>query len=794
MNMNQPQLPAPQTEMTPSPARGYPGYPGSGGYGYNCIDDPGGGGLIDYWRILHRQKGTLILIALLGLLAGVLLTLSQTPIYQARTALEIQDLNQDFLNIKQVNPVFEGGSTYADFTDIQTQIALLQSPSLIQRVLGKLKTRASSNTISAAQPAVPAGRSDLQFDTSRIAAWRRTFNLLAPKAADDFDISHAASNLKVRVIGETRVIEALYNSVDPRFAADFANTLAKEFIDSNVEARWKTSERTGEWLSRQLEEMRIKLERSDDTLQSYARRAGLMFTSDKANISEEKLRQLQEELSRAQGERIAKQSRWELSRTSPPETLPAVLPDSSLRSLQDQLTELRRERAELITTYTEKHSKVQRVEAQIAPLEAALVTERAAIIDRLRNDYDAALRREKLLDSEYENQAHLVTDQSEKSIQYNILKREVDTNRQLYDAMLQRVKESSIASAMRASNIRIVDAAEPPKLPYKPRLAVNTVLGLLSGLFGGAVFILIRERTDHSLQQPGETRVWLSLPELGVIPCAKDDLRLLAPLPAKQEPKRSRQTISLIEAPIDASTPYDGPLPSDVNVAWQKKSSPVAESFRAVLTSILFSRENGNHPKVLVLTSASPMEGKTTAVSNLGIAFAAINRKVLIIDADLRKPRVHEIFNLPNDQGLGTLLLDDRLADDAVNAVVQKSSVSGLFVLSSGPAVKSAPNLLYSAKLPELLAKFRSEFDIVIIDTPPMLQMPDARVVGRAADAVILVMRAGRTSRDSALAAHQRFEEDGTRVLGTILNDWDPRQAPVAYKGYYSASPSLSRF
>ena len=241
----------------------------------------------------------------------------------------------------------------------------------------------------------------------------------------------AARSLKVRAEGQTRVVEVSYDSTDPRFAADFVNTLAQEFIESNVEARWKMSERTGEWLSRQLDDMRIKLERSEDSWQSYARSTGLMFTSEKTNVSEEKLRQLQEELSKAQADRITSQSRWEITKTSPPDALPDVLNDSSLRSLQEKLTELRRQQAQLITIYTEKHSKVKQVEAQIAPLEAALQKERSAIIDRLRNDYDAALRREKLLTADYASQSRSVSDQDEKSIQYNILKREADSNRQL---------------------------------------------------------------------------------------------------------------------------------------------------------------------------------------------------------------------------------------------------------------------------------------------------------------------------------------------------------------------------
>jgi receptor protein-tyrosine kinase len=219
-------------------------------------------------------------------------------------------------------------------------------------------------------------------------------------------------------------------------------------------------------------------------------------------------------------------------------------------------------------------------------------------------------------------------------------------------------------------------------------------------------------------------------------------------------------------------------------VTWQHKHTLIAESFRSLLTSILFSGKNGDRPRVLVLTSASPMEGKTTVASNLGIALAEIKRKVLIIDGDLRKPRMHEIFDLPNERGLKSLLYEHPLTADGLYQVVQETSIPGLFVLPSGTATENAANLLYSENLPLLLAKFKRDFDMVIIDTPPMLQMPDARIVGRRADAVILVTRAGHTTRDLALAANQRFAEDKTRVLGTILNDWDPNKTSHAEYGY----------
>src|ERR1035438_4600694 len=439
----------------------------------DAMNDSAQGGLLDYWRILRRRKGTVILAAFFGILIGVLVTLPQTPVYQARASLEIQDINQNFMNSKDMSPVNDTGS-YAALTDIQTQIKILQSETLIERTVQKLR---------AVKPA------DLQSETGRIPSWRKALNLPAPTVVDERESSlrAAANNLKVRAAGQTRVIELMFDSTNPKLAADFLNTLTNDYIDQNIEVRWQMSQRPADWLGRQLDEMRIKLERSEDALQAYARQAGLLFTGEKENVSEEKLRQLQTSLSAAQADRVARQSKWEIARAADAETLPDVLNDPSLREYQGKLADLRRQYAELVATYKPEYGKVKRVNAQITEITATLERERKSILERIRHEFDESSRRESLLALDYKTQAALVTADGEKSIQYNILKREVDSNRQLYEAMLQKVKESSIASAMRASNARVVDAAQLPRLPYKPSLRTNAAMGLLAGLFLGVM-------------------------------------------------------------------------------------------------------------------------------------------------------------------------------------------------------------------------------------------------------------------------------------------------------------------
>jgi capsular exopolysaccharide synthesis family protein len=750
----------------------YPGYPSRGDLAPRGSDYLRQGGpedirsysvaapgtLPEYYQILRRHKWTVILIAMAGALAGIFTTLFQTPVYEARILMEIQDLNDNFMNLKQVSPVSEGGG-WGGQSDIQTQIKILQSENLIKRAMAKVKENGASDRMTS--------------ETGLTATLRRVLHLPAPAWSD----TPSLVDLKVRVLGQTRIIETLCDSTHPSFAAGFLNTLAQEYTESNMEARWNTSQRTAQWLTRQLEEMRRKLEHSENDLQNYARRSGLMFMAEKNNVSDEKLRQLQQELSRAQADRIATQSRYEMTSTSQPDALPEVLNDTLLRALQDKLTDLRRQRADLITIYMEKSDRVRRIDAQIAPEEAELQRQRAAIIDRIHNEYVAALRREQILANDYGNQSRLVTDQAEKSVQYNILKREVDSNRQLYEAMLQRVQETSIASAMRASNVRVIDPAEPPQVPYKPSLKVNAALGLLTGFMLAAGLVFVRERMDLSLRAPGEARSWLNLPELGVIPTVKGGKRM-----AIGRPQRS-MVASASSHPLQNG---NGPtaLPGEMElITWNRRPSLIADSFRAILTSILFSGENGSYPRVLLVTSAGPGEGKTTIVSNLAIVLAQLRRRVLIIDGDLRKPRMHQVFAIPNERGLSSILSDDRVAPDAFDGIIHETPMEGLYILPSGPPSQSAGELVYSGVLPELLSQLKSEFDTVLIDSPPILPVPDARVIGRYSDAVVLVAKANHTSRNAVSAARQILFEDGARVLGLILNDWNPKFTAGRY-GY----------
>ena len=453
-----------------------------------------------------------------------------------------------------------------------------------------------------------------------------------------------------------------------------------------------------------------------------------------------------------------------------------MLDDPTLREYQVKLTDLRRQLAELSSSLTATHPTVKKVQAQVASLESALEKERTSVMQRIRNEFKSAQRRENLLAGNYASQARLMSEQAARVTHYNILKREVDTNRQLYDSLLRNVQEASMNSALRATNIRVVDSAKPPAHPYKPSLVLNSALGLLAGAFFGIVFVVMRECADRSIRAPGEAAQYLDVPELGVIPSANAE--------------RSRYFAYYQKGRgIEGKGAGNGKRSGQVELVTSREHSVLADSFRATLTSILCSGENGDRPRVIALTSANPMEGKTTVASNLALALAEIDWPVLLIDADLRKGRLHEIFQVSNSWGLSDLLQGKKLPQGG-KWMVMRTSYRNLSLLPAGSVASSISALLHSPRALEFLHRMREEFHTVIIDTPPMLHMPDARVLGRLADGVILVVRSTQTRREEAAAASQRLMEDGTRVLGTVLNEWDPRKTShpgygYGYRSYY---------
>jgi capsular exopolysaccharide synthesis family protein len=704
------------------------------------------------WRVIRQKLPWLVGLVILGFMGGFVVSLCETPQYDSRVTLEIQNPTEGTANLQ-----IGDGAAISPESYLPTQVEILQSRTLHKRAIARL----ANDTF----------QSGFQ-KTGRLDSLRRLLHL-TPEAPPSGSHSIPPVHVTVQPSVNTRIVQINCESVNPQAAAAYANALANEYIDSNLQARWDAINHARQWLAQQLEDTRAKLQSSEDQLLAYGRASNLMFTGDKENAEEEKLKQIQAALSDAEADRIAKQSAYRIASSTPADTVPQVIDNAQLTQYQAQLADLKRQLAELEAEYTPEHPKVKRVQAQIDQLQSTFLTDRGNILTRIRSEYQAALMKENLLAAAYRQQAQVVSEQTQKTINYSILERDVETNRQLYDTLLQKAREADIATAMRGSNARIIDLAETPLAPSKPNYLWNTLLGAMAGLMFGLVWVVAHETLDRSFKVPGDMSLHLNLPELGVIPAGN--------ALGRNGYGRYQRLAGLGSAGAPPPPP-SGPVEL---VTLRDKSSVIAESFRSVVTSIMHSAENGTAPRVILVSSAIREEGKTTVVSNLGIALSEIEQKVLLIDGDLRKPRLHEVFNVPNDWGLSDLLREkSSLRECPLEALVKRTGISELNILTSGPGTSTVSNLLYSHRMLELLQRLRSEFDIVLIDTPPLLDITDARILGRLADAAVLVFRAGKTSRDAALAAKRRLTDDGIPVLGTILNGWDVKQTGAYGYGY----------
>jgi capsular exopolysaccharide synthesis family protein len=769
----------------PAPGPAGPGYGYGYGYGYGHGEAMGAGGTFadalqsrtfqDYLQALRQRKWLLAGLAAAGLAIGLAVVLPKPLTYGSVLTVEIQGINENFMGLAQVDPQASGGIYSATAANILTQVEILNSSSLKQRAAERLERESI--------PALPPQGSGLArvFNALRSAAG---LGPSSPVEATREAIRAAVASARAQAVEGTRIVRVTCESTQPEIAAEFLNVLVAEYQEQALESRARSSKTTNQWLESQMKEQKQKLEEAETRLKDFIARSGLEGVTPQEQqgltLADAKMLTLQRELAQIQTDRIVRQSRYETALKSGPENLPEGIASSALMQLRGQLIELEKQYAELTTTFTENHPRVVRLKAQMAELRKAIEKEREEIIERLKTDLEAARRREQLLLGSFAAQTGQVRGQADKTLQYNLLKREVESARQIYNTILQQVNQAGIATAVPTQNVRIVDAATPSGTANLRNVYLGSGLGVAMGLLFGAVLAVLLYHGEMKFYKPGEPTAVLQLPELGVIPSGE----LFHPGGGRLRPGR-REGGGLAGYLKGAGNNGDQPAEVEV-IAHGERPTLLAESFRAVLTSLLFSAES-EKCRVVTVTSPNPQDGKSTVAANLALALAEMGRRVLLVDADLRKPRQHVLFNLENTWGLADLL-EDETAVSAYprEAFYRETEVPNLYVLPSGPPLKNVGAMVHSDRFGELLQRFRQEFDYVFLDTPPVLVVSDARVTGQRSDGVILVLRAGETRQADALQVVRRLKEDGTRILGTVLNQWiPPRAGRKYYKKYY---------
>ncbi len=711
--------------------------------------------LLDYVRILYKRRWTALAAFLVVFLGIALYTVTTTAVYNGKVTLLIDVEGPNVIDFKQV---VDEDQTRSDY--YQTQYTLLRSRSLAHRTLDGLKLW---NRPPFAPPAVhgfslggilSGGAAAL----SAVGGSRRSDRPPADETmAQSRAIDRFLENVSVDPVRNSRLVQVSFRSTDPRMAADVANALARNYIEQNLEFKFLSSKEAGDWLAEQLAQQRGKVEESEAELQKYREQNDSISLEDRENIVVQKLTDLNAAVTRAKTERIEKEALYNQLRSirsdrAALDTFPAILGNVFIQQQKTQLASLERQQAEMSEKLGDRHPDMVKLRSAIQEAQGKLDGEIAKVVESVRNEYLAAQAQESSLMAALDAQKKDALQLNRRAIQYSVLQRDVDSNRQIYDSLLQRAKETGVSGELRTSNIRVIDSAEVPKTPDSPKTRTN----LLVGLFGGGAFgiglAFFFEYLDNRIKTPDEIKAHLGLPFLGMIP--------------------------QIEAVGE-----DGHSPLVNNGV----PAGFAEAFKAVRTNILFSSaEEG--ARSVVVTSTGPSEGKTLVACNLAISLAQSGQRVLLVDADLRRPRVHEVFGQPQEPGLSNLMVGACKASESV----RQSGVPNLWTVAAGRIPPNPAEIVGSRRFQDFLTSLAGHFDWVIIDSPPVLAVTDASVVAHNASGVLFVVSADKVSRQAARAALERLDGVHARFFGAVLNQVNLDRNAYYYSQYYR--PEYSRY
>lgn len=689
--------------------------------------------LVHYLRVLKKRRWTVLATAAIIFTLSVIATLRETPLYQASSKVAIFPETPNVLGFKNLD---DNSTDYQYDVALETQAAILRSDALAMEAIKTMRLDENPKFTSAPRRRTGDAVEDasLQPDAAITAGLLGRFH----------------GGLNVQLIPNSRLVQISYVDPDPRLATEIVNTLVRTFTEQNFKTKYEAVTQTSDWLNTEIEDLRLKVQTSEEKLVRYQKDHSILGVDEKQNIVTAKLDELNRELAAAEMDRIQKEAVYKLAASGDPSIFikPTREGESSMMGgLRNKQAELDTQRAQLTTQFGSAYPKVVEIDNQLKQILKEIDSERTRLQDQLKNEYLAALQRENLLVTAFNEQKQEANKLNESAIEYSVLKRDAEANRQLYQDLLQRLKEAGVSAGLRSSNIRIVDVARIPTGPIKPNIPRNIQFGLLLGLACGIGLAFTLESLDTSIRTIEEINAISSLPALGTIPLQMSGNSSL----------RKRLKPAALE--LEATQ-----LPSLITHA--RPRSEAAEAYRSLRTSILLS-SYGAPPKVIVVTSAVPQEGKTTISANSALVLAQRGGRVLLIDADLRRPGIDRLFGFRSRGGLSTVISgSDRFEDVAVPF----ADVPNLTILPAGPIPPQPAELLGSAVMKEQIARWRNEFDHVVIDTPPCLSVTDAVVLSPEADRVILVARSGKTTKIVLRRACDLLMQVNARVMGIVLN------------------------
>jgi exopolysaccharide transport family protein len=710
--------------------------------------------LREYVRIFIKRKWVLIASVALVVSVVTISTLRTTPIYEAVGSIAINKMDPVTFNLKDSSSTVD----YYDPADLDTEVRILKSDLLALQVIRQLNL--DKPLESGAGSKSPSSSLELTTDAMQPDSARTSAVLAGFKGS-----------LQVSLVPNTRIIEIRYRSPDKNLAARVVNTLANTYVEQNFKTRFESTMQASDWLSKQLVDLQIKVETSQEKLVKYQKEHEILGIDEKQNITTAKLDELNRELTSAESTRMEKESIYHLVQAGDSDSIAAAANvdgaargssanSALLEKLREQQADLKIQVAQLSTQFGPSYPKLAQLNSQLKEVDAQIQSEMRKVAARLRGDYLAALQRETMLRSALEKQKQEANKLNESAIEYSLLKRDVDANRTLSEGLLERLKEAGVTAGLRSNNFRIVDVARVPTAPSGPNLLRNLGFALALGLSTGIGLAFLLESMDNTVRTPEQAQTISALPSLGMIPLGSRGM--------KQVGSREKLALAASKEAVELVTK-------------SRPRSQMAESYRALRTSLLLTFAGGP-PKVILITSALPEEGKTTTSVNSAIVLAQKGTRVLLIDADLRRPSIHKTFGMGPKLGLSNVLTGTATLQQAI---IPSTILPELFILPAGTPPPNPAELLASTKMKNILEELRKQYDHIVIDSPPTLSVTDAVVMSTGADAVVLVIRSGHTTKPALRRARDILLQVNARVCGVLVNAVDLNSPDYYYHYEY---------
>jgi capsular exopolysaccharide synthesis family protein len=732
--------------------------------------------LLDYWRQIVRRRWVVFTFSGALLFFTAVFTFLKTPLYKSKATLLLEENSSKILSLDEA--FWDQGKVVRDLRFLNTQLQLLRSKSLAEQVAKKLNLLA--------RPEFGAGKKSKKGLVSGVK-YVLTFQWLSsakgqedglnlPLATNPYSdvVALLRDNLEIEMVRDTILVELSFTSPSPAMAAEIANAYAEEFIDFSIQKRYDTTQQASNFLTEQISNLRDDLAAKERELQRYGQEKDIVFLSENESTVVSSFADLYNAYNEARLERIDAEAEYRGLKDFEGDAVSPVISDPAIQELKTEFLRLQAEYREKSNQLLPDHPEMVRTRARLDSLNEEINKAADTAMARLRAAQNKEVSIKRTLDRQQEDMAKMKSN----AILYNSIKSEAESKRKLLGSLLERQSETQISAQLRgfnASNVSIIDKAEVPKKPASPKKASNLIIALLLGLSGGVGLCFIFDYFDDSVKGPDDVEELAGLPSLGVVPY----------LPAEGLKHAGEYSSSARKTPFRGRARSGGErtLPDVKEIELVNHLNPnglISEDYRTIRTSILLSHA-GMPPKVILFTSAATQEGKTATLANVAVAFAQLQKRVLVIDADLRKARLHKIFGIKNGNGLSGYLAGKL----PLNDVLQATFIENLWLVPSGPVPPNPAELLNSKKMRDVLEEVSPMFDFVLLDSPPILAVIDGIIMSMMADSVVVVVRGGHTRRKPLRSAVEELKRARAKIIGTVYNGADRNRDGSYYSRFY---------